>query len=113
MWRGRRRRQREALQWPVDWALRATGSNGGLRRMSDLETPEADRMRDQSSLDAAPATLRPEESSRVSIPITPAWPLTQPYSAGVGAEKQISEGRAQQVRDAAPGKVMRSVVNEV
>ena len=30
--------------------------------MSDLETPEADMMRDQSSVDAAPATLRPEES---------------------------------------------------
>src|SRR4051794_15987563 len=30
--------------------------------MSDLETPEADMMRDHSSLDAAPATLRPEES---------------------------------------------------
>jgi hypothetical protein len=29
--------------------------------MSDLETPQADMMRDQSSLDAAPATLRPEE----------------------------------------------------
>ena len=81
--------------------------------MSDLETPEAGMMRDQSSLEAAPATLRPKSRSRVSIPITPAWPLTQPYSAGVGAEKQISEGTAQQVRDAAPGKVMRSVVNEV
>ena len=30
--------------------------------MSDLETPEADMMRDHSSLDAAPATLRLEES---------------------------------------------------
>ena len=30
--------------------------------MSDLETPEADMMRDQSSLDAAPATLRPKSS---------------------------------------------------
>ena len=30
--------------------------------MSDLETPEADMMRDHSSIDAAPATLRPEES---------------------------------------------------
>jgi hypothetical protein len=36
--------------------------NGGLRRMSDLETPAADMRRDQSSLDVAPATLRPEES---------------------------------------------------
>jgi hypothetical protein len=38
------------------------GINGGLRRMSELETPEADMMRDHSSLDTAPATLRPEES---------------------------------------------------
>src|SRR3954454_6760649 len=38
-----------------------SGINGGLRRMSDLETPEADMMRDHSSLDAAPATLRLEE----------------------------------------------------
>ena len=30
--------------------------------MSDLESPEADMMRDHSSVDAAPATLRPEES---------------------------------------------------
>src|SRR3954453_8623488 len=30
--------------------------------MSDLETPEADMMRDQGSVDAARATLRPEES---------------------------------------------------
>ena len=87
--------------------------NGGLRGRSDLETPEAGMMRDQSSIDSASATLRPKSRSRVSILITPAWPLTQPYSAGVGAEKQISEGTAQQVRDAAPGKVMRSVVNEV
>ena len=44
--------------------------------MSDLETPEADMMRDHSSLDAAPATLRPKSCSRVSIPTTPARPLT-------------------------------------
>src|SRR3954466_16140100 len=30
--------------------------------MSDLETPEADMIRDQGSVDAARATLRPEES---------------------------------------------------
>jgi hypothetical protein len=30
--------------------------------MSDLETPEADMIRDHSSLDAAPATLQLEES---------------------------------------------------
>ena len=29
--------------------------------MSDLETPEADMIRDQGSVDAARATLRPEE----------------------------------------------------
>ena len=29
--------------------------------MRDRETPEADMMRDQSSVDAAPGTLRPEE----------------------------------------------------
>ena len=44
--------------------------------MSDLETPEADMMRDQSSVDAAPTTLRLEERSRVLIPIIPVRPLT-------------------------------------
>ena len=33
-------------------------------------------MRDQSSVGAAPATFRPKSRSRVSLPITPAWPLT-------------------------------------
>ena len=42
--------------------LAGCGINGGLRGMSDLETPEAGMMRDQSSVDAAPATLRAEES---------------------------------------------------
>ena len=41
--------------------LAELGINRGLRGMSDLETLEADMMRDQSSLDAAPATLRAEE----------------------------------------------------
>jgi integrase/recombinase XerC len=36
--------------------------NGGLRGMSDLATLEAGMMRDQSSVDAAPTTLRAEES---------------------------------------------------
>src|SRR3954453_12640037 len=44
------------------WRVNAGEINGGLRRMSDLETPEADMMRDHSSVDAAPATLRAEES---------------------------------------------------
>ena len=60
--------------------------------MSDLETSEADMMRDQSSLDAAPATLRPEEFSRVSIPITPARPLLR-LSAGVIARWRSPCGR--------------------
>ena len=46
------------LQWIEAWGY---GINGGLRGMSDLETPEADMMRDQSGVGAAPATLRPEE----------------------------------------------------
>src|SRR3954454_20559373 len=44
------------------WRVNAGEINGRLRRMSDLETPETDMMRNHSSLDAAPATLRPEES---------------------------------------------------
>jgi hypothetical protein len=42
--------------------LAGCGINSGLRGRSDLETPEAGMMRDQSSVDAAPATLRAEES---------------------------------------------------
>jgi hypothetical protein len=34
-------------------------------------------------------------------------------SAGVGSEEQITEGTAQKVRDAAPGKMMRPIMNEV
>ena len=34
-------------------------------------------------------------------------------SAGVGSEEQIAEGTAQQVGDAAPGEMMRPVVNEM
>jgi hypothetical protein len=51
--------------------LAGDGINGGLRRMSDLETPEADMMRDQSSVEAAPATLRLEESQPGLDPINP------------------------------------------
>ena len=52
------------LRVPENRGLRLAGYgiNGGLRGMSDLETPEADMMRDHSSVDAAPATLRAEES---------------------------------------------------
>src|SRR3954447_22008597 len=42
--------------------LAGYGINGGLRRVSDLETLEADMMRDHSSVHTAPATLRLEES---------------------------------------------------
>src|SRR4051794_11079205 len=38
------------------------GGNPGLGGRSDRETPEAGMMRDQSSVEAAPATLRAEES---------------------------------------------------
>src|SRR3954452_5345422 len=62
---GKPSRGRKATQWarglagPEAWGY---GINGGLRRMSDLETPEADMMRGHSSVDAARATLRLEES---------------------------------------------------
>src|SRR3954463_16608267 len=60
----------------------------GLRRMSDLETPEADMMRDHSSVDAAPATLRLEESQPGLDPDNPgAVPdttLGQQRIAGLG-----------------------------
>jgi hypothetical protein len=42
--------------------LAGYGINGGPRGMSDRETPEASMMRDYSSINAAPATLRAEES---------------------------------------------------
>ena len=37
----------------------------------------------------------------------------QPGSARVGAEEQITTGTAQQVGNAAPGKMVRPVVNEM
>src|SRR3954453_1568950 len=49
--------------------------------MSDLETPEADMIRDQDSVAAARATLRPEESrpgldlDNPARPLTPRWIL--------------------------------------
>jgi hypothetical protein len=53
--------------------LAGCGINSGLRGRSDLETPEAGMMRDQSSVDAAPATLRAEESQpgATSAPTAP------------------------------------------
>ena len=52
------------LRVPENRGLRLAGYgiNGGLRGMGDLETPEADMIRDQGSVGAARATLRPEES---------------------------------------------------
>ena len=54
-----------------DFLSGGLGINDGLRHMSDLETPEADMMRDHSSLDAAPATLRLEESQPGPDPNNP------------------------------------------
>ena len=53
--------------------LAGCGINRGLRGRSDLETPEAGMMRDQSSVDAAPAT---SSSRRVA-----AWGHISPYGA--------------------------------
>src|SRR3954469_11759267 len=68
--------------------LAGDGINDGLRRMSDLETPEADITRDQNSLDAAPATLRPEESQpgldSDNPGAAPATTLSHPRLAGLG-----------------------------
>ena len=67
--------------------------------MSDLETPEADMIRDQGSVDAARATLRPEKSRPGLDPDNPgaAPDTTLGYVAGdrsleqrVGAVQQIS-----------------------
>ena len=62
--------------------LAGDGINGGLRRMSDLETPAADMMRDHSSLDAAPATLRLEESQ----------PGLDPNNPGVAPDTALLSG---------------------
>src|SRR4051812_8029803 len=61
--------------------LAGYGINGGLRGMIDLETPEAGMMRDQSSIDAAPATLRAEESQPGA---TSAPRCSEPQSSAVG-----------------------------
>ena len=53
-----------------------------MRRMSDLETPEADMMRDHSSLEAAPATLRLEESQ----------PGLDPNNPGVAPDTALLSG---------------------
>jgi hypothetical protein len=60
--------------------------------MSDLETPEADMMRDQGSVDAARATLRPEESRPGLDPDNPgaAPDTTLDQLAGYGS-KHASE----------------------
>jgi len=62
--------------------LAGYGINGGLRRMSDLETPEAGMMRDHSSLAAAPATLRLEESQ----------PDLDPNNPGVAPDTALLSG---------------------
>jgi len=54
-----------------DFLSGGLGINDGLRHMSDLETPAADMMRDQSSGDAAPETLRLEESQPGPDPDNP------------------------------------------
>jgi hypothetical protein len=68
--------------------LAGCGINGGLRRMNDLATPEADMVRDQSSLDAAAATLRLEESQPGLDPddpgAAPGITLGHPRIAGLG-----------------------------
>src|SRR3954453_9321090 len=75
------------------WRVNAGEINGGLRRMSDLETPEADMMRDQSNIDAAPATLRPEESQPGLDPDNPgAAPDTrQGHQRTAGLGRPVSD----------------------
>jgi hypothetical protein len=69
--------------------LAGYGINGGLRHMSDLETPEAEMMRDQSSVEAASATLRLEESQ----------PGRDPDNPGVAPDTMLGHQRI-----AGPGK---------
>ena len=56
--------------------------------MRDRETPEADMMRDQSSVDAAPGLFGPKGRTRVSIPITPARPLTPRWTTWPGGRSR-------------------------
>src|SRR6478752_5694608 len=70
--------------------LAGDGIYGGLRCMSDLETPEADMMRDHSSLEAAPATLRLEESQPDLDPNNPGVaPNTALLSGSRGRETDL------------------------
>src|SRR3954451_13995043 len=55
--------------------------------MSDLEAPEVGMVRDQGSVDAARATLRPEESRPGLDPDTPARPLTPRWTMGHGTAR--------------------------
>src|SRR4051812_49676478 len=59
--------------------LAGCGINSGLRGRSDLETLEAGMMRDQSSVEAAPATLEPK--SRGLGPHQPLRRLRPRYGA--------------------------------
>src|SRR3954453_5911927 len=63
------------------------------RRMSDLETLEADMMRDQSGVDAAPATLRAEESQPGLDPDNPGAALdtTLGHQRSAGLDKPVSD----------------------
>ena len=56
--------------------------------MRDRETPEADMMRDQSGVDAAPGLFGPKSRTRVSIPITPARPLTPRWTTWPGGRSR-------------------------
>src|SRR3954454_16917758 len=75
------------------WRVNAGEINGRLRRMSDLETPETDMMRNHSSLDAAPATLRPEESQPGLDPDNPgaAPDTTRSHQRLAGLDSPVSD----------------------
>src|SRR4051794_2848548 len=67
--------------------------DGGLRHMSDLETLEADMMPDHSSVDAAPATLRAEESQPGLDPDNPgaAPDTTLGHQRIAGLDRPVSD----------------------
>ena len=83
------------LRVPENRGLRLAGYgiNGGLRRMSDLETPEADMMRDHSSIDAAPVNLRPEKLQPGLDPNNPgaAPDTTRGHQRLAGLGRPVSE----------------------
>ena len=58
--------------------------------MSDLETPEADMMRDHSSVDTAPTTLRLEESQPGLDPDNPGAAPNSPLTKSSHPEKDTS-----------------------